>query len=336
MRKTDTSYSVGLENFDTLYSHWRNRTGSLNWNHPFVLPGLLEAWWDVFGKNLSPSIFSVRDGEKIIGLAPLLVQGETACFIGDKNVFDYMDFIVAPGKGEIFFSSLFTHLRGQGVTRLDLRPLRPDSTVLTSLPGLAKGMEWEILCEQEDVTYELDLPGTWDGFLGMLQGKQRHEIRRKLRRLHETAKISYRLIETEHEVQEEIETFLRLFRSNRSDKAAFMTRQMASFFRLLGGELAKEQILKLFFLDLNGLPVAAVMCFEYNSTMYLYNNGYDQRYRAVSVGLLSKVLNIKASIKRGIRKYDFLKGDEEYKDRLGGKQVPLYRCGVKLGNKLGK
>jgi CelD/BcsL family acetyltransferase involved in cellulose biosynthesis len=96
----------------------------------------------------------------------------------------------------------------------------------------------------------------------------------------------------------------------------------------LGGELAKEQILKLFFLDLNGLPVAAVMCFEYNSTMYLYNNGYDQRHRAVSVGLLSKVLNIKASIKRGIRKYDFLKGDEEYKHRLGGKQMPLYRCRI--------
>lgn len=328
MGKSEKSYSVGLENFDTFYSHWRNRTGSLNWKHPFVLPGYLKSWWDVFGKNLSPSIFSVRDGEKIIGLAPLLVEGERACFIGDKNVCDYMDFIVAPGKGEIFFSILFNHLRGQGVTRLDLRPLRPDSTVLTFMPGLAKGMGWEILCEQKDVTYELELPGTWDGFLGMLQGKQRHEIRRKLRRLHETAKVSYRLIETEHEVREEIETFLRLFKLNRPDKAAFMTRQMACFFRLLGGELAKEQILKLFFLDLNDRPVAAVMCFEYNSTMYLYNNGYDQRHRAVSVGLLSKVLNIKASIKRGIRKYDFLKGDEEYKHRLGGKQMPLYRCRI--------
>jgi CelD/BcsL family acetyltransferase involved in cellulose biosynthesis len=95
--------------------------------------------------------------------------------------------------------------------------------------------------------------------------------------------------------------------------------------------MARENLLKLYFLDLDDTPVAAVMCFDYDATIYLYNNGYDGKYGSLSVGLLSKVLTIKESIRRGKRKYDFLKGTEEYKHRLGGKPVPLYRCQVKLG-----
>jgi CelD/BcsL family acetyltransferase involved in cellulose biosynthesis len=105
---------------------------------------------------------------------------------------------------------------------------------------------------------------------------------------------------------------------------------MAAFFRSLAEAMAEMQILKLFFLDLDGMPAAAVMCFHYDSTMYLYNNGYDNRYHSLSVGLLSKVLNIKESIHRGVKRYDFLKGDEAYKSRLGGRPVPLYRCQVEI------
>ncbi len=266
----------------------------------------------------------------MIGIAPLMVQGETACFMGDPNVCDYVDFVVDPKRAQGFYSILVGHLRQQGLNRLDLGPLRPDSTVLTHLSRLAKELEGEVSCEQEDVTSQLELPGSWDEFLRALAGKQRHEIRRKLRRLDEAGKTSYRLVESSEELEKEMATFLRLFRSNRPDKAAFMTEQMASFFHSLVGGMAKDQILKLFFLDLDTLPVAAVMCFDYNSTTYLYNNGYDQRYSPMSVGLISKVLNIRASIERGMKRYDFLRGGEDYKSRLGGKRVPLYRCRVRL------
>jgi CelD/BcsL family acetyltransferase involved in cellulose biosynthesis len=110
-----------------------------------------------------------------------------------------------------------------------------------------------------------------------------------------------------------------------------MTGEMSTYFRLLAEAMAKEKLLKLSFLDLDGTPAAAVMSFDYNSTVYLYNNGYDGKFSSLSVGFLSKVLNIKDSIGRGKKKYDFLKGTEEYKHRLGGKPIPVYRCKVRLG-----
>jgi hypothetical protein len=45
---------------------------------------------------------------------------------------------------------------------------------------------------------------------------------------------------------------------------------------------------------------------------------------------MSKVLSIRESIEMGRQKYDFLKGAEAYKERLGGKPIPLYRCHVTL------
>ncbi|MDP3016985.1 MAG: GNAT family N-acetyltransferase, partial [Deltaproteobacteria bacterium] len=57
-------------------------------------------------------------------------------------------------------------------------------------------------------------------------------------------------------------------------------------------------------------------------------NGYDPKYSFLSVGLISKVLCIQDSVERGRSKFDFLRGAEEYKHRLGGKEVNLYGCQI--------
>jgi CelD/BcsL family acetyltransferase involved in cellulose biosynthesis len=221
-----------------------------------------------------------------------------------------------PGRGRAFFQNLIPYIQNQGITRLDFGAVHTDSVVFTDLVAVAKDMGYETICDPEDVTMELELPSTWDEYLKQLTGKERHEIRRKLRRLNEAARVNLRLVEDPDGVAKEIDTFLTLFRLNRWDKLAFMN---------------AARILRLYFLDLDDVPAAAAMCFDYRSTVYLYNNGYDMRYKSLSVGLLSTIFCIKESIQRGKARYDFLKGPEPYKRRLGGKPVQLYRCQVKLG-----
>jgi CelD/BcsL family acetyltransferase involved in cellulose biosynthesis len=287
-------------------------------------------WWQTFGSGLEPHLCAIRFDDELIGIAPLFFRGNTARLVGSPDVCDYLDVIVAPGREGALFEHLIPHLEQQGITHLDLGVLRADSIVFSHLLAAAKRLNYEVFCEPEDVSMELELPSTWDAFLNGLTGKERHEIRRKLRRLKEAGHINFRVVERKTEVSEQIETFFELFKLNRSDKSDFMTAQRVSFFRSLAEALAEARILKLFFLDLDDRPAAAVMCFDYNSTVYLYNNGYDERYRSLSVGLLSKVLTIQHSIERGKIKYDFLKGPEVYKKRLGGKPIQLFRCQVEL------
>jgi len=109
-----------------------------------------------------------------------------------------------------------------------------------------------------------------------------------------------------------------------------MTAGMESFFRSLSKAMAEAKLLRLGIFELNRSPVAAAMCFDYRGVVYLYNNGYDPQYGHLSVGSVSKVLSIKDSIERGRKKFDFLKGDEEYKQRLGGKEITLCGCQIIL------
>jgi CelD/BcsL family acetyltransferase involved in cellulose biosynthesis len=181
-----------------------------------------------------------------------------------------------------------------------------------------------------DATMVLDLPASWDMYLRQLTGKQRHEVRRKFRRLEEAGRVALRTVDDATAVSSAMDTFLTLFKKNRTDKARFMTDQMASYFHALAIELASARIMKLFFLLLDDAVVAAVMCFDHDETFHLYNNGYDESYHVLSVGLLSKLFTLKESIQLGKKRYDFLKGTEVYKHRLGGKRISLYRCRVSL------
>ncbi len=103
------------------------------WDCIFVLPPWLEVWWHEFGSGAELYLGAVRQGGTIIGIAPLLLMGAEAFFIGSADVCDYLDFVIVPGRELDFFSIVLNDLRGRGISRLDLRPLRPNSTVLTHL-----------------------------------------------------------------------------------------------------------------------------------------------------------------------------------------------------------
>jgi len=324
------SYTVTQESFDSLATYWAKPTHSLPWNIIFVLPAWLEVWWQAFGTGAELNLAAVREGGEIIGLAPLKVEGKTASFVGSADVCDYLDFIIAPGQEADFFNVLLDDLKGQGINRLDLRPVRPDSMVLTNLVDIIKKRGGEVLCQPEDVSFEMDLPVTWEDYLESLTTKQRHEVRRKLRRLLEVGKIDYRCFKAGEGLNDFMSTFLKLFTLSREDKADFMTPQMESFFRSLAEAMAGIGLLSTGVLELDTRPVAMILGFDYNDCMYLYNSAFDPQYQALSVGLLSKVLCIKASIEEGKKRFDFLKGDETYKHHLGGREVPIYGCQITI------
>jgi CelD/BcsL family acetyltransferase involved in cellulose biosynthesis len=324
----DMSYTYAPLSFDSLTSSWNDLQHHLNWSSVFVLPQWLKVWWQEFGGGSKLYLFDVKQDKNIIGIAPLMVKEGNASFIGSADVCDYMDFIVAPGKELPFFTAVLDKLKKDGINELALESLRHDSTVLTSLVNLAKTEGYQVTLTQENVSLDLDLPSTWDDYLKTLSPKQRRETGRRFRRLDEEGDINYRVVENAE--PEVLDIFFKLLRESREDKAAFMTPQMESFFRALAQTIAEARMLRLSVLEISAKPVAAVMCFDYNDKVYLYNSGYDPEYGYLSAGLLSKFLSIRDSIERGRKAYDFLKGPEEYKYRLRGREIPIYSCRIIL------
>ena len=311
-------------------NHLRSPRSALDWNCLFVLPFWLQTVCRHLGCRGEPYIVSVHDGSRVVGIAPLSIEAHTAYFLGNPDVCDYQDIIAVPGHEMQVMAAITAHLKARGLRRMELRTLHPEAVAFKALRAMETRENMAVAMEPEGVTYETALPESWDDYLMQLNGKQRHEVRRKMRRLESHGDFAYKTAGIDDPVDSAGGHFLRLFHMNRIDKAEFMDSAMADYFRELIEAAARHGILKLHILEVMHEPVAAVLCFDFGRQRYLYNSAYDARCHELSVGILSKVLSIRSGIEAGCRRYDFLKGDERYKKHLGGKEVVLYRCSVAL------
>jgi CelD/BcsL family acetyltransferase involved in cellulose biosynthesis len=321
---------IVTESFESLSDYGNKSETGLEWNHVFTLPQWMKTWWNVFGGRNTPYLFSVRQEGRILGIAPLQIGDDAASIVGGPDVCDYLDFIVSPGTERDFFAAVLDHLVERGVNRLDLRCLRPDSAALRELVPLAQERGCRVIREPDDVSLETALPETWEGYLERLASKQRHEVKRKIRRLEEAGHVDFSVYHDSPGIHERLDIFFRLFRESRTDKSEFMTPLMESFFKGMIDAMVDSGILKLGILSLNHETAAAVLFFDYRNRIYLYNNGYDLKFSHLSAGVLSKAILIRYAIENKKEIFDFLKGTEIYKYRLGGNEVPLSRLNITL------
>ena len=317
-----------LKQFEDLRPDWEDLCRKSPARLLFSSPSWCEVWWRHFGKDNELFLGAVTEQKNIIGIAPLRLKEGILRFIGSDNVCDFLDFIVAPGKEDIFFSALRQHLEQTNCRTLDLAPLLPDSIAFRWLSSLAQDGKTEVSSTKDDVTLALDLPPDLPSYLSLLNSKQRHEILRKERRLLEEGDVAYEVKPAA--AAGDVEIFLDFFRESREDKNRFLTAEMESFFRDIIESAALDHTLRLGMLKLNQVHIAATLCFDQRDDIYLYNSGYNPAYRPLSAGLLSKYYSIKDSIEKNKRRYDFLRGAERSKYHLGGSETQLFRCIINI------
>ncbi|MFH0847498.1 MAG: GNAT family N-acetyltransferase [Chloroflexota bacterium] len=323
------TYTVREEDFNGITAYWMRQEYRLSFPSIFVTPPYLESWWQVFGESRL-YLASIWQDSTLLGIAPLQIHGETISLIGSPDVCDYLDFITVEGNEEEFFSALLDNLKRKGISELDINPVRGDSRIMSSLLQEARQHGYLVNQEQEDLSLEMALPQTWEDYLKMLDGKSRHELRRKFRRLETADSISYQIAQDESAINTVLPEFLRLFSTSKGKKAAFMTEKMSRFFHTLTHNLARFNLMRFGSLKLADKTISMVMCFDYHDTIYLYNSAYEPAYNHLSPGILAKALYIRDSIEKGEKILNFLKGSETYKYQLGGSEVPIYHLKISL------
>ena len=295
----------------------------------FVMPQWQQVWWGEFGDGAEPLLLSLPGNDGLDALAPLIRREGKITLMGDEDLYDYNDLLVTSGTEDSFYALFLEHLETEQWDSLELFPLQATSPTLKLVPDLATSRGLEVEIRQEDVCPGVELPADWDEFLSRLSKKDRHELRRKLRRLEGAGDYRWYCCQSAEEVEGKLDHFLALVRLSREDKDRFMTPKRVSFFRNVIGAMAELGTVRLFFMELEGQPVASALCFDYGGSRMLYNSGFNPEYSYYSVGLLLKALCIRDAVETGLPFFDFLRGDEPYKYDLGGKDYPLYRMVVK-------
>lgn len=321
--------SVRQESFDSIWERWEEILPQSATNTVFVTPWWHKIWWDNFGEDGESLILSVSEDSRLLGIAPLMAgENGALTFLGDKDLYDYLDFIVSLDRQDEFYPAMVDHLSTLDWTTLDLPSLPSGSPTLERVPELARAKGWDVSVEEEETTPKTELPGSWDEFLAGLRKKDRHELRRKLRRLDRESENRQYAAANGDSLDGSMREFFTLLRASRQDKNEFMTPDRERFFLDMARELASRDQFRLYFLEVDGEKAAACICFDYGGDFLLYNSGYEPGYSRLSVGLINKALSIRTAIEENRKAFNFLKGDERYKYNLGGRDEAVFHITV--------
>jgi CelD/BcsL family acetyltransferase involved in cellulose biosynthesis len=325
--------------FGAVEAEWRELFACCDPSYPFLSPTWQRIWWEEFGngsgqqtadsRQREPVLLRVADGGKACALVPLMREGDRLTFAGNTSICDYMDVVGSEDGRAALLEAVLRSLGEEPWSELVLWAVREDSPTFKALPGVCASLGLSCETEVEDVCPQLDLPGDWEEYLAGLGKKDRHELRRKLRKLSQGGEPELEVLTSEDDVNAAMDDFLKQHKTSRADKETFMTPQMEGFFRRVVPALAVEGAVEMTFLKLGGVRAACVLCFRTDSALLLYNSGYERAYAGLSVGLLSKALALQRAIEQGMRRFDFLRGAEPYKYDLGAKDVPVYRCVIR-------
>ena len=320
-----------------LTREWEALLDRSRFRNPFLSPTWHEIWLKHFGQSLDTKVVTFRSPEGTLAALGVFSNDpgeggrDRLALLGGPDVSDYRDLVIAPGKEEEACAALAQFFQEGPWAVLQLNGISEFSPTAQFFPSLAQSLGLHMSREIEEVSLYLDLPATWDEFLTGLKSKDRHELRRKMRRLEREASAHLVRVEDVPSLQRKMEVFLDLHRKSRKDKAEFMTPGMEAFFREISMRFLEKGWLNLSLLQLEGKEIAALFSFDFGGTEYVYNSGYDLQFGPVSPGIVLAALCIRRAVEQGMAGYNFLRGKEEYKYHLGGKEEKIYQMMVTKG-----
>lgn len=323
---------------------WNTLLSSGITDAPFLRYEYLNAWWGSRGGGEWPNaeliLVSASQGGHLIGIAPLFLaehHGRQALLLlGSIEISDYLDLIVPPENLPRFLPALLDTLVSAGVASthryFDWYNLPEKSPTIPALQAECAQRGWVFKNEIYRPTPYIPLPGDFDTYLAGIDKKQRHEIRRKMRRAEEgDQKVRWYIVADESTLDAEADACCHLM-AQEPAKQAFLTQTMRSQMKAMIHAVFEAGYLQLAFLEVDGQKAAGYLNFDYGGRIWVYNSGLDQQFRELSPGWVLLARLLQWANENGRSEFDFMRGDEEYKYRFGA--INRYVMRVRFGDSL--
>lgn len=315
----------GQAGLDALEDEWDRILETSATNTPFQTFGYQYSWW----KNLGTGdllTLALYDQENPMAVAPFTIFGETLRLNGGTEETDYLDLIADPSHNAVAWDLILDHLENQeGLTwnSLEVLNLPSDSPSRAVLKHLAQTRGQHFEENIIDVCPVIELAETFESYLAGLNKKQRHEVRRKLRKA-KAAGAEPEFIESISSESLAMEDFFLLLRRSSPEKSSWLNRERESHFRDVARFMAERGQLQLMFLRIYDSRVAVLFNLVQGDRVYVYNSGLDlESYGHVSPGVVLTAYAIEHAIKSGFSFFDFLRGNEAYKYRFGASDTTI-------------
>lgn len=289
--------------------------------HPFATWEWADAWWRHLGSGGVPATF--------------------ACARGDGEPFAILALSVERRMGV-----RLARFAGHGPADL-LGPVCDPADATDAAAALRRALEQvrpacrALLAEQvpAELGYREALGGTpisgqvcpsiavggrsWDEYLAQRSSNFRQQARRRPRKLAREHEVEYRLTVDPDRLQTDLDVLARLHQARWGAAGSGALRgAVLDFHRDFAAAALRRGWLRLWTMEVDGRQVAALYGLRYGGVEWYYQSGRDPAWDREAPGFILLCHSMQAAFEDGVREYNLLRGDEEYKRRFAEIEHP--------------
>ena len=310
--------------FAALQPHWSQLVERAANASTFLTPEWLLSWWEAYQPPAQLHILTVRRGDELVGVAPLMIVREkrlaipVRClrFIGDgSSETDHMDFVLREDLQDPVRAAL-----------LDAMESLPwDLAVFSNVPEQSASAP-QLMAWAERLRYRREqlpvacpvrtLPDSYEALLATMPSRFRTSVRSTRRKLSAAHLLEFGLHDDPAGFPDALDTLFVNHESRwraRGQSGVFVNERRRDFYRRLTQRLHERGALRFFFLRLDGRIVAQEYCFAHDGIVYLLQEGFDFELSRQNVGNALRGHVFEYLISQRYRAYDFLAGVSRHK-----------------------
>lgn len=304
-------------------------------DRPQMAPAFVLAWWrHVAPAGAEPRVVTVREDERLVGLAPFYVEPSAR-----RARIDYrlpgielcggIAPLAAPGRELDVAASI-------GAALADASP-RPD---LIALEGLPTATPWAAALHERwpgarrPTLRRYHVHGcplvtlrepSFDDWLAGKSANFRGQMRR-LRRQFAAAGGTSRLT-TPKTLERDVAAFVRLhaerWEGRGSSNLVRLGERLPAFLQDLGRALLPSERFRLRLLELDGEPISAQLFLAAGRTVLYLNGGWDERHAKLKPSMLGLLDTVEATFAQDETRIDLGPGEQAYKQRFADGSAPI-------------
>jgi CelD/BcsL family acetyltransferase involved in cellulose biosynthesis len=293
-----------------LESEWEELAGRIDAS-PFMRPGWIGAWWRAFGAGKLAVLVLRREG-RLAGVLPLARR--RGALVSTTN-WHTPEFAPLAEDGEALGAMVEAALARTRV-RLDLSFLYESSDVAETSANVGRAAGFHVLAREAQRSPYLETTGDWDSFRAGLPSRKTSKYRRFRRRLKEQGQVSVEALDGSENladlVREGLEVEAAGLEGKRGD-AILEQPETTQFYNEVAEWAAELGWLRLWFLRLDGKPIAFAYGIEHDGVYWDLKLGHDPGYARFGPGVLLMEARIRHAFNTPLTRFEFLGRAERHK-----------------------
>ncbi|MEN6433536.1 MAG: GNAT family N-acetyltransferase [Smithella sp.] len=296
------------EEWDHLFNSCDNLSvwQSFTWNY---------VWWKHFGKGIQLSIFTVREKNMLVGIAPLMVEFRFGVNelepIGGEHHYNFA--LIMDSHRDDIAATLVHKLSTCFPKALVHIPYFAAGTVSIDIFMAALSSEgWKEARWTRNISHYVSEGSGFDSYMANKSKKSRYNLKRERSRLDETGLVNLHHFCLNELTDNSVERIAQL------QKKSWLARRgqesLASpFYKEVLPALAQNNHAEIFLYEQNSEDIAYILNLYSGDICYCLFIGFSETKAQLSPGKVLMMENLQKVLDRGITVYDFLYGEGEYK-----------------------